>query len=427
MRVLIKGATIVNPLGEKKGINDILTENGIVSKIAPKIEDAADTVIDAAGLCAFPGFVDMHCHLREPGFEYKEDILSGTRAAVNGGFTAVACMPNTFPAADNAAVIRFILDKAKEAGYAKVYPVGAISKDLAGSELAEMGAMKEAGAVAVSDDGKPVMDGGLMRNALLYAKDFGLTVISHCEDLTIKGEGLANEGYHATITGLKGIPRAAEESMIARDILLAESYGARLHIAHVSTKGGVELIRQAKRRGANVTAETCPHYFAADDSFLLSFDANTKVNPPLRTAEDCEAIIEGLKDGTIDAIATDHAPHHRDEKNVEFALAASGISGLDTAFSLVMTHLYPKGFTLDDICRLMSCTPAKLLGIPGGVIREGEDADIVLADVEKTYILKEEDMASRGKNTPFLGKELKGRVQYTLIRGKILLNGRKIQ
>lgn len=426
MRILIKGATLVNPLGEKKGINDILVADGVITKINPNIDEPAGSIIDACGLYAFPGFVDMHCHLREPGYEYKEDILSGTRAAVNGGFTSVACMPNTLPVADNAAVIRFIKEKALKAGYAKVYPIGAVTKDLAGEELAEMGAMKEEGAVAVSDDGKPVMNGGLFRNALLYAKDFGLTVISHCEDLNIKGDGLANEGYHATITGLKGIPRAAEESMIARDILLAETYGARLHIAHVSTKGGVELIRQAKKRGVAVTAETCPHYFAADDSLLLDFDANAKVNPPLRTAEDCEAVIEGLKDGTIDAIATDHAPHHRDEKVVEFALAASGISGLDTAFSLVMTHLCPKGFTLDDICRLMSSTPAKLLGIPGGVLKEGEAADITLADIEENYIIKEEGMASRGKNTPFIGKKVKGRVQYTLVQGKILLNKGKI-
>jgi len=419
MELLIKNAGVVDPSGAIKGKNDIFVQGEFIKKIAPSIAEKADRVIDAEGLSAFPGFVDMHCHLREPGYEYKEDILSGTRAAAAGGFTSVACMPNTLPVADNAAVISFIRTKAEEAGYVRVYPIGAITKGQAGEELAEMGEMKASGIVAVSDDGKHVMNGGVFRNALLYAKDFRLLVISHCEDLNLRGEGLVNEGYNGTITGLKGIPRTAEESMVARDILLAESYGTRLHIAHVSTAGSVELIRQAKKRGVNVTAETCPHYFAADDSMILSFDANTKVNPPLRTKEDCAAIIEGLKDGAIDVIATDHAPHHTDDKKVEYQNAAFGISGFDTAFALAVTYLQPAGFTLEKICALISANPARILGIPGGGLKEGGPADITLADMGKKYILKESDMVSKGKNTPFYGRELAGRVLYTIVGGKV--------
>jgi dihydroorotase len=422
MKILIKNAEIINPKGDKKGSNDILIENDIVLKIAQHVDANADTVIDAAGLHAFPGFVDMHCHLREPGYEHKEDILSGTKAAVKGGFTSVACMPNTMPVADNAAVVSYIQQKATAAGYAKVFPIGAVTKGQLGEELAEIGEMFEAGIVAASDDGKPVMNALIMRNALLYAKHFGFPIISHCEDLNLRGEGMVNEGYYASITGLKGIPRAAEESMIARDILLAESYKARLHIAHVSTRGGAELIRQAKKRGVYVTAETSPHYFAADDSLLLTFDANTKVNPPLRTKDDCQAIIEALADGTIDAIATDHAPHHKDEKNVEYAIAASGFTGFETAISLAVTHLLPAGFTLEKISKLMSAAPAALLGIPGGIIEEGSYADITLADLSAKYVLKEEDIVSKGKNTPFLGQVLTGKVIYTLVNGKILLH-----
>ena len=425
MKTLIKNALVVNPRGVQ-GQMDILIEDGVIARMAAGIDAAADIQVDAQGLTAFPGLIDMHCHLREPGYEYKEDILSGTRAAARGGFTAVACMPNTQPVADNAAVVSFIVRRAGEAGYARVYPIGAISKDLKGEELAEMGEMKDAGIVAVSDDGRPVMNAGLMRNALLYAKNFGLPVISHCEDLNLKGEGLANEGYYSTITGLKGIPRAAEEAMIAREILLSESYGAPVHIAHVSTAGGAEMIRQAKSRGVRVTAETCPHYFAADDSMITGFDANTKVNPPLREKKDCEAIIKALADGTIDAIATDHAPHHKDEKNVEYALAANGISGFETAFSLAITTLVPAGFTLEKIVELMSFAPAKILGIPGGVLSEGLPADITIADTGEKYVLSERELISKGKNTPFLGRELTGRVKYTFVAGKMLLDGGKI-
>lgn len=426
MKILIKNAELVNPKGEARGKNDILIEKGIIKSIAAKISENADTVIEADGLHAFPGFVDMHCHLREPGYEYKEDILSGTKAAVNGGFTSVACMPNTLPVADNAAVVNFISSKAISAGYAKVYPIGAITKEQKGEELSEMGEMKEAGIVAVSDDGKTVMNAGMMRNALLYAKNFNLLVIEHCEDLNLKGEGIVNEGYYSTITGLKGIPRAAEETIIARDLLLAESYCTPIHIAHVSTRGGTELVRQAKKRGVKVTAETCPHYFSANDSIILSFDANTKVNPPLRTEDDCKAIMEALLDGTIDAIATDHAPHHKDEKNVEYAIASFGFTGFETAFSLAVTHLLDKGFTIDKISELMSYNPAAILGIEGGIIKEGYIADIVLADIAQKYILREEDLLSKGKNTPFIGHELKGKILYTFVEGKMLLNKGKI-
>lgn len=417
-KLLIKGGTAVLPEGEK--VCDILVDGDKIVRIAENVEDKAAKVIDAKGLHVFPGLIDMHVHLREPGFEYKEDIASGSAAAVRGGFTQVCCMPNTQPVCDNAAVVGYIIARAKEVGLCKVRPIGAITKGEQGETLAEIGKMKEAGAVALSDDGKPVPSARMMRLGMEYASDFGLICLSHCEDKSLADGGCVNEGYNSTLAGLKGIPRAAEEVMIAREIVLAETLGKRVHICHVSTKGGVRLLRDAKARGVAVTAETCPHYFALTDDIVLSYDANTKVNPPVREAEDVEAIKEGLKDGTLDCIVTDHAPHHADEKNVEYDLAAFGISGIETSFSLSYTHLVKGGvLTLGQLAERMSGAPARILGLEGGALKEGGVADIMLADLNEKYVIDSRKFVSKGKNTPFNGSEVYGRVKATIVDGKV--------
>ncbi len=420
MTLKICGGEIINPEGEKKGKLDILIENGIVKKIGKDLGDA-DTVIDASGKKIFPGFIDIHCHLREPGQEYKEDIISGTKAAAKGGYTAVCPMPNTKPAMDNAGAVSYIMEKAKYA-FTKIYPVGAATVGLKGKELTEMGEMCELGCVAFTDDGQPIENGNMMKVAMQYADTFGAFIMSHAENLDIKGGGVMNEGYYSTILGLPGISRAAEESMIARDVILAETYGLRVHIQHVSTRGGIETIRNAKKRGVRVTCESAPHYFSGDDGMCQGYDACTKVNPPLRTKDDVEAVKQGFLDGTIDAIATDHAPHHKDEKNIEYALAAFGISGFETAFSLAATNL-----TDDEqmLAKLFSINPAKIIGKPGGVIEEGAAADITIADMKKEYTLEEKDIISKGKNTPFIGQNLKGIVTQTIVDGKLVYDGEK--
>ena len=320
---------------------DIYIDKGVVAEIGENIDlDGVDMeVIDATGKIVTPGLVDMHVHLRDSGQEYKEDIESGTKSAAMGGFTSIACMPNTEPVIDNQAIVEFIKSKAASVGCVNVYPIGAISKGLEGKELAEIGEMKFAGVVAISDDGRPVVESGLMRRALEYASMFDVTVISHCEDMGLVAGGSMNEGYVSTALGLKGITRAAEEVMVSRDILIAEATNTAVHIAHVSTRGAVDLVRQAKKRGVKVTCETCPHYFTLTDKACEGFNTNAKMNPPLRTDDDVEAVKEGLRDGTIDAIATDHAPHHIDEKQCEFALANNGIIGFETALGLSVTHL----------------------------------------------------------------------------------------
>lgn len=418
MKIKIVGGMLINPAGEKQGRQDILIEDGIITAIGPDLSDA-DKVIDAAGKTVFPGFIDLHCHLREPGQEYKEDIASGTLAAARGGFTAVCCMPNTAPPVDNAAVCALVLEKARRASV-KVYPVGAATRGLAGKELTEMGELAEMGCVAFSDDGKPIEDGGMMRAAMRYAATFGRFIMAHEEDLSIKGPGVMNEGYHSTVLGLPGISRVAEEAMIARDLLLAEAENLHVHIQHVSTAGGIRMIRDAKARGVKVTCETAPHYFSADDSACTTYDARAKVNPPLRTAGDVEAVKQGLLDGTIDCIATDHAPHHRDEKRIEFSLAAFGISGFETAFSLAVTNLTDDA---DTLARLFSVNPARIIGVKGGVIEEGAPADITIADMDEKYTLREEDIVSRGKNTPFIGQTLRGVVTQTIVDGRIAYDG----
>ena len=417
-KLLIKGGKPVFDDGVREC--DILIEGNTIVKIGQDLVDAEADMLDARGLHVFPGLIDMHVHLREPGFEYKEDIASGSAAAVRGGFTQVCCMPNTQPVCDNAAIVGYIVARAKEVGLCKVRPIGAITRGEQGENLAEMGKMKAAGAVAVSDDGRPVSDARMMRLAIEYASDFGLLCLSHCEDRSLVDGGVVNEGLNSTLAGVKGIPRAAEEIMLAREIILAETLGKRVHICHVSTKGGVQLLRDAKARGVQVTAETCPHYFTLTDDVIVTYDANTKVNPPIREAEDVEAIKEGLHDGTLDCIVTDHAPHHRDEKSGEYNLAAFGISGIETSFSLSYTALVRGGIlTLSQLAQRMSGAPARILGLEGGTLQEGEVADIMLADLNEKYVIDPKDFASKGKNTPFEGMEVYGRVKYTIVDGTV--------
>lgn len=419
MSMLIKNITLVNPDGLQKE-QDILVQGGKIEKIGKGLICPGAQVIDGTGKTAFPGLIDMHVHLREPGYEYKEDITSGSKAAVKGGFTAVACMPNTDPVNDNKATLSYIKQRAQETDLCHVYPICAITKNLMSQELTEMATLQSMGAVAFSDDGRPVTNSKMMRNALLYAKDIDALLISHCEDLELRGDGVVSEGLAATTYGLRVIPKAAEEVAVARDILIAEDCGAKIHIAHVSTKGSIELIRQAKKRGVRVTAETAPHYFSANDSMIGSYDTSTKVNPPLRGQEDVEAVIEGLMDGTIDAIATDHAPHHVDDKEIEYDLAAFGISGIEMALSLAITKLYETGkLDLPAIAQKMSAAPADILGVPGGRLQEGMPADITLADLHQSYVVKREDIVSKGKNCPYIGWELKGVITHTIVGGQI--------
>lgn len=399
---------------------DIAIKGNRIDKIAKDIKGDYDEVIDGAKLTALPAFIDMHTHLREPGFEYKEDIESGSKAAVAGGYSVVCCMPNTKPATDNKYIVKYIVDRAKEVNLAKVYPIGAITVGLKGELMAEMGKMKEAGAIAMSDDGQPVSSAQMMRLALEYAKDYDLLLCSHCEEKSLINEGVVNEGENATRAGLKGISSAAEDIMISRDVILAEMLDTKVHICHVSTASGVQIIREAKARGVKVSCETCPHYIAGTDALILDYNTNSKVNPPLRTEKDRQAILEGIKDGTIDVIATDHAPHSFEDKNVEYNYAANGISGLESAFSLCYTYLVDKGvITLDKLTKLMSERPAQLLGIECGQLKEGGLADITLVDLDREYKIDAKSFESKGKNTPFDGWKVKGKVVKTIVEGQI--------
>lgn len=418
MRLLITHGTIVHADRIEKDMN-IYIENGKVVMMGQNIEPEADQVIDAKGLYILPGLVDAHCHLRDPGFEYKEDIASGTRSAAKGGFTSVACMPNTNPVVDNVSVVNYIIEKAQKEAVVNVYPIGAITKGQEGHELAEMGSMKHAGIIAVSDDGKPVMSGAVMKKALIYAHQFGLPVISHCEDLDLADGGCMNEGVTSTIMGLRGIPSIAEDVMVSRELLLAEYTGIPIHLAHVSTKTSVELIRQAKERGVKVTAETCPHYFTLTEKACLGYNTLAKMNPPLRTDDDVKAIKEGLRDGTLDIIATDHAPHHNDEKNVEFEKALNGIVGFETALALTYTTLVDKGIlSLSQMVEKLSTKPAQILGLDKGTVACGKDADLILVDFDNEYTIDVSGFASKSKNSPYDGYKVKGRVMATLVSGK---------
>ena len=459
MKVVIQKGHIIDPSQGIDGIGDVLIEDGKIKGIKIQntevrsqkseirsqksnpptppfskggrggIKDSELRTINAEGMFVIPGLIDMHVHLREPGFEYKETIKTGTAAAIRGGFTTVCCMPNTFPINDNASVTEFIIRKSLD-GLCTVLPIGAITKVQEGKELVEMGTMKDEGCIAFSDDGLPVMNSLIMRRALEYSKAFGLPIISHCEDLTLSEDGVMNEGLLSMTLGLRGIPAESEQIMVFRDILLAELTGGKLHIAHVSTKGSVKLIRNAKTRGVNVTAETCPHYFSLTEDAVKNYDTNAKVNPPLRTKKDIEAIKEGLKDGTIDVIATDHAPHHRDEKLKEFDLAPSGISGLETALGLSLKLVDEGVLTINQLAEKMSLNPARILGLltphlsslitgPKGTLAVGSDADITILDTEKEVTVEASKFLSKGKNTPFDGWVLKGAPLITISKGRI--------
>lgn len=415
--IIRNGNVVLKNSVEKK---DILVENGKIVKIADNISANGEREIDATGKHVFPGLIDMHVHLREPGFERKEDIESGAKAAVKGGFTQVCCMPNTNPVTDNKVVVTYIKARAKEVGLCKIHPVGAITKGLKGEEMAGIAGMKKAGAVAISDDGVAVKNARLMRLAMEYAKGHNMLCLCHCEDKDLVDGGVVHEGLSATIAGLKGIPRAAEDVIIAREIALAETLDTPVHICHVSTYSGVRMIRDAKKAGIKVTAETCPHYYTFTDEIVRTYDTNTKVNPPIREEIDRQAILEGLKDGTLDCIVTDHAPHHADDKNVEYNLAAFGISGIETSFGFAITELYKKGIlSLSEIADRMSTAPARILGLDGGEIKEGGVADLTIADLDEKWTIEPEKFVSKGKNNPFGGYNLQGVVKYTIVDGEV--------
>ena len=426
MKLLLTGSRVIDPSQKMDAVADVLLENGKITQIAPDLAKTLDSkssgkikTIDLASMIVVPGLIDMHTHLREPGLEYKETIASGSAAAVAGGFTSVACMPNSSPINDNRSITEFIKRKAAEAALANVYPIGAISKDSAGSQLTEFWDLKEAGIVALSDDGKPVMDAALMRRALEYAFSLGLPVISHCEDINLSGGGLINEGFYSTILGLRGIPSIAEEAMVARDILIAEFTKTSVHIAHVSTAGSVRLIREAKKRGLPITAETAPHYFTLTDESMQSYDTNFKVNPPLRSPDDLAAIKEGLADGTLDAIACDHAPHGRTDKEVEFEYAACGISGLETSLSLSLQLIHDGVLALPELIAKMSTNPARILNLSKGTLKAGSDGDITVIDPQLKWTVDVKAFCSRGKNSPFHGRQMQGRAVLTIVGGDI--------
>ncbi|MHB8170704.1 MAG: dihydroorotase [Thermincolia bacterium] len=427
MKLLIKGGRIIDPTNGRDTTGDILVEDGKIKEIGEKIAVKADETIDATDKLVVPGLLDIHVHLREPGLEAKETIATGTRAAARGGFTSVACMPNTKPVTDNQAIIEFIKVRAAQAGVVNVFPIGAITKESKGQELAEIGDMKSVGAVAISDDGQPVMNSDVMRRAMEYAKMFDLPIISHSEDKELVAEGVMNEGYMSTVLGLKGINRAAEEVMVARDIILSEITGCPVHIAHISTAGSVRLVKEAKTRGVKVTAEVAPHHFTLTDQAVEGYNTATKVNPPLRTAEDVVAIKAGLADGTIDIIATDHAPHTQEEKDVEYNYAPFGMVGLETAVGLVFKELIEPGIlTLTEAIAKLTINPAQLLRLNKGTLSVGADADITIIDPNLEEHVKLEELASKGKNTPFTGWSLKGLPVATIVGGRVVMKDRKL-
>lgn len=419
MKYLLKGGMVVDPLSKRVDKLDILMDDGEITAVEHQIDASGCEVFTLDGCYVFPGFVDLHCHLREPGEELKETILTGTRAAAKGGFSAVACMGNTKPPADSSSVISFIKDKAQEASF-PVYPVGCATKKRAGEEPSEIGDLVEAGAVALSDDGDSIMNGEVLRRVMEYAQMFNIPVISHCEDMNLTGAGVMHEGLNSTLLGLEGIPSVAEDVQVARDIVVAELTGAHLHIAHVSTARAVDLIREAKRRGIQVTAEVTPHHLCLTDDVVKDFDTNVKVKPPLRTRDDVDALYKGLKDGTIDAIATDHAPHRRDEKEVEFNFAPFGISGLETAVPLVWEYLVEsKIIGVVELAQKMAYNPAQILGLPERVIKVGTEANLTVIDPGMKLPVRVDEFVSLGKNSPFHDWVLRGWPVMTVAAGEI--------
>ena len=425
-RLVIAGGTVVDPVAGTAAVADVLVEDGRIVAVSGAGEESAEgaTAIDARGLLVLPGLVDMHVHLREPGYEYKETVATGVAAAVAGGFTSLACMANTKPVNDSAAVTQYIRDRAKVANAAHVYPIGALSVGLAGERMAEIGEMHRAGIVAVSDDGNPVMDAGLMRRALEYTKLFDLPVIVHEEDRHLADGGCMNEGVTSLRLGLRGIPAAAEEVMIARDVALTELTGGRLHVAHVSTLGAVALIRDAKARGLRVTAEVTPHHLFLTEDAVCGYGTNAKMAPPLRMPADIAALRAGLADGTIDAIATDHAPHHDDEKAVEFEHAANGVVGLETALPLVLRLVTEGACDLPTLVARLTIGPARILGLPAGTLAPGAAADLTLVDRERKWRVEARKFRSKSRNTPFEGWEMTGRAVATFVGGRLVYDDR---
>ena len=422
--MLIKGGDVVDPARGTIEKLDIIIEDGKVSKILPSGElkkvDPKTAVIDASGKIVVPGLIDMHTHLREPGHEYKETIASGGIAGVAGGFTGLACMPNTDPANDNSSVTEFILRQARKADTLRIYPIAAITKGRKGEILTEFGDLRLAGALGVTDDGSPVSNSQVMRRAIEYARYHNLVVISHCEDLELSAGGVMNEGLISARIGLSGIPSISEEIIVEREISLAKFTGCPVHIAHVSTAGSVQKIRRAKEDGIPVTAETAPHYFSLDHTAVIGYNTNTKMNPPLRSKEDVQAIKQGLAENVIDVIATDHAPHSPLEKEVEFDQAAFGIIGLETAVPLTLELVREGVLSLPAAIKKLTIAPASILSVSGGFLKEGEAADLAIIDPEQEYILKEKDIMSKSKNSPFIGKKLKGRNILTMVEGRIV-------
>ncbi len=428
MRILIEGGRVVDPANGRDAALDLVIEDGRIAEVrapqpgipgCPRPE--CDRVLDARGKVVCPGFVDVHVHLREPGREDMETIASGTRAAARGGFTSVCCMPNTSPVNDNQSVTEFILDRARKEAAVNVFPIGAISKGQQGEELAEIAEVVGAGCVAISDDGKPVMNAELMRRALEYASMFDIPVIQHAEDAHLTGKGVMHEGRVSTQLGLKGIPAASEAVIVARDILLAELTGGHYHVAHVSTAEAIQLIRDAKARGLHVTCEVAPHHFALTDEAICSFDTNAKMSPPLRSARHVAALKAALADGTIDAIATDHAPHVIQDKEVEFDYAANGVVGLETAFGLVMTVLVEGAvLSLPQAVARMTCEPARVFRLAKGTLSVGADADVTIVDPAREWTVDVKQFASKARNSPFHGWKLRGQVLCTIVGGKVV-------
>ena len=421
MSLLIRGARVIDPAGGRDEVLDILIDGTEIIKIDRSIPAKGHgcQVINASGLIAAPGLIDMHAHLREPGHEYKETLRTGTMAAVRGGFTSVVCMANTDPVNDNCSVTEYIVRKAKSDAVARVFPCGAITRGLEGKELSEIGEMYRAGIVALSDDGKSVRNAGLLRKAFEYAKLFGLPLVSHCEDKDLS-DGVVHEGRASLISGLDAIPALAEENVARRDIAVARYVDAPVHITHISTAGTVEILRDEKKRFRKVSCDTCPHYFTLSDEATLTFNTNTKVNPPLRSKDDIQAIKEGLRDGTIDAIATDHAPHDAPSKDVEYNLASFGISGLETAFSLSLALVREGVLTMMELLRKLTQNPASLLKLPLGELREGAAADLILFNPDIEWTVDKNRFCSKGKNTPFHGFTLKGKNLLTIVNGSIV-------
>ncbi len=427
MSILIKGGRVIDP-GRFVGMADVLIDGGKITAVAPQLSaPAGSRTIQAGGKLVVPGFVDLHVHFREPGFEYKETIQSGSAAAVAGGFTTVCCMPNTSPVNDNQAVTEFILERARLAGLANVLPIGAITKGSEGRELAEIGDLRRSGCVAISDDGKPVMNSLVMRRAMEYASAFDLTVVDHCEDLHLAEGGCMNEGLISTELGLPGIPAAAEAVMVARNLSLSELTGARLHLAHISTAGSARMVREAKARGIPVTAEACPHHFTLTEELVRGYNTHAKMNPPLRTWTDVQAIREGLRDGTIDVIATDHAPHATQEKQQDFTEAPFGIVGLETALSLTLGLVEEGVLSIEQAVQKLTSAPAAAFGLKKGTLAVGADADVAIVDQQEQWEVDPSKFRSKSRNTPFVGWKVKGRVLTTIVGGRVVFEAGPVE